>query len=107
MHLLVDSAMPARFPEIAHVAMDGPRINTAPPEIMQMPVVSTPTPWPPGEEVVIAGISGRLPESDNIEEFRDQLFAGVDLITDDERRWPSGRNLNFQLSSELTSCNQL
>lgn len=42
------------------------------------------------DDVVITGLSGRLPESNNIEEFRDQLFAGVDLITDDERRWPSG-----------------
>lgn len=42
------------------------------------------------EDVVIAGISGRLPESNNIEEFKQQLFDGVDLVTDDERRWPSG-----------------
>jgi fatty acid synthase len=42
------------------------------------------------EDVVITGISGRLPESDNIEEFKQQLFDGVDLVTDDERRWPSG-----------------
>lgn len=42
------------------------------------------------EDVVITGISGRLPESNNIEEFKQQLFDGVDLVTDDERRWPSG-----------------
>ncbi|XP_075224694.1 fatty acid synthase-like [Lycorma delicatula] len=42
------------------------------------------------DDIVITGISGKLPESNNIEEFKDQLFAGVDLITDDERRWPSG-----------------
>ncbi|NEU33340.1 hypothetical protein GN156_21875, partial [bacterium LRH843] len=42
------------------------------------------------DDIVITGLSGRLPESNNIEEFKDQLFAGVDLITDDERRWPSG-----------------
>lgn len=45
------------------------------------------------DDIVITGISGRLPESSSIEEFKDQLFAGVDLITDDERRWPSGKNL--------------
>ena len=33
---------------------------------------------------------GRLPESTNIEEFKQQLFDGVNLVTDDERRWPSG-----------------
>lgn len=42
------------------------------------------------EDVVITGISGRLPESSNIEEFKQQLFDGIDLVTDDERRWPSG-----------------
>jgi len=42
------------------------------------------------EDVVIAGISGRLPESATIDEFKQQLFEGVDLVTDDERRWPSG-----------------
>ncbi|XP_017773704.1 PREDICTED: fatty acid synthase [Nicrophorus vespilloides] len=42
------------------------------------------------DDIVITGISGRLPESNNIEEFKQQLFDGVDLVTDDERRWPSG-----------------
>lgn len=42
------------------------------------------------DEIVITGISGRLPESNSIEEFKQQLFDGVDLVTDDERRWPSG-----------------
>ncbi|XP_066156912.1 fatty acid synthase [Euwallacea fornicatus] len=42
------------------------------------------------DDVVISGISGRLPESDSIEEFKQQLFDGVDLVTDDPRRWPSG-----------------
>ncbi|XP_050301861.1 fatty acid synthase [Anthonomus grandis grandis] len=42
------------------------------------------------DDVVITGISGRLPESSNIEEFKQQLFDGVDLVTDDARRWPSG-----------------
>ncbi|XP_046612929.1 fatty acid synthase [Neodiprion virginianus] len=42
------------------------------------------------EDIVITGFSGRLPESSNIEEFKQQLFDGIDLVTDDERRWPSG-----------------
>ncbi|VVC27330.1 Hypothetical protein CINCED_3A023543 [Cinara cedri] len=42
------------------------------------------------EEVVISGISGRLPESESIAEFTENLFAGVDLVTDDDRRWPPG-----------------
>ncbi|XP_043288036.1 fatty acid synthase [Venturia canescens] len=43
-------------------------------------------------DIVITGLSGRLPESSNMEEFKDQLFEGIDLVTDDERRWP--RNLH-------------
>ncbi|XP_050423114.1 fatty acid synthase-like isoform X2 [Adelges cooleyi] len=42
------------------------------------------------DEIVISGISGRLPESNSIAEFRENLFAGLDLVTDDERRWPAG-----------------
>ncbi|KAG5885210.1 hypothetical protein JTB14_012233 [Gonioctena quinquepunctata] len=41
------------------------------------------------DDIVITGISGRLPESNSIEEFKQHLFDGVDLVTDDERRWPS------------------
>ncbi|KAK6640571.1 hypothetical protein RUM44_012267 [Polyplax serrata] len=42
---------------------------------------------PPGEEVVISGLSGRFPDSDNVYEFRDKLFDKIDLISDDDRRW--------------------
>ncbi|KAK3908916.1 Fatty acid synthase [Frankliniella fusca] len=41
----------------------------------------------PGEEVVIAGLAGMLPDSDNVYEFRDKLFNKVDLVSDDDRRW--------------------
>ncbi|KAF2898262.1 hypothetical protein ILUMI_07913 [Ignelater luminosus] len=40
------------------------------------------------DDIVIAGISGRFPESESIEEFKKNLFEGKDLVTDDERRWP-------------------
>ncbi|NXI49651.1 FAS synthase, partial [Chloroceryle aenea] len=42
------------------------------------------------EDVVIAGISGRLPESDNLQEFWDNLMNGVDMVTEDDRRWKPG-----------------
>lgn len=42
------------------------------------------------DDIVISGISGRLPESSNIEEFRNNLFNGVDMVNNDDRRWPSG-----------------
>ena len=41
-------------------------------------------------EVVISGLSGRLPESDSIAEFREHLINGDDMITEDDRRWEPG-----------------
>lgn len=42
------------------------------------------------EDIVISGISCRLPESENMEEFGQNLFNGVDMVTDDGRRWTPG-----------------
>ncbi|NXG73396.1 FAS synthase, partial [Baryphthengus martii] len=42
------------------------------------------------EDVVVAGISGRLPESENLEEFWENLINGVDMVTEDDRRWKPG-----------------
>lgn len=42
------------------------------------------------DEVVISGFSGRLPESSTIDEFKENLFNGVDMVNDDPRRWPKG-----------------
>ncbi|KAM6951887.1 fatty acid synthase [Aplochiton taeniatus] len=42
------------------------------------------------DDVVVAGMSGRLPESDNLEEFWQNLFNGVDMVTEDDRRWKPG-----------------
>ncbi|KAM5273320.1 fatty acid synthase [Ctenodactylus gundi] len=42
------------------------------------------------EEVVIAGMAGKLPESDNLQEFWANLIGGVDMVTDDDRRWKAG-----------------
>ncbi|XP_025265005.1 fatty acid synthase-like [Camponotus floridanus] len=41
-------------------------------------------------DIVISGISGRLPESSNIEEFKENLMKGTDMVTEDERRWKPG-----------------
>ncbi|XP_063632471.1 fatty acid synthase-like [Cydia splendana] len=54
-------------------------------------------------DVVMSGLSGRLPESDNIEEFAQQLFAGVDMVTDDGRRWTPGRSGMPERSGKLKS----
>lgn len=42
------------------------------------------------EDIVISGISGRYPESDNMDELAKNLLENVDMITEDERRWPIG-----------------
>lgn len=43
------------------------------------------------EDIVISGISGRFPESDNLDELKSNLYNHVDMITSDERRWPFGK----------------
>ncbi|XP_046403851.1 fatty acid synthase-like [Ischnura elegans] len=81
--------MPARFPEV-EVGGAG--------ELNTQPWTTAPTNGQHNgnalhrfdDEVVISGISARLPESENVSEFAEKLFEGVDLITDDERRWPAG-----------------
>ena len=42
------------------------------------------------DEIVISGISCRLPESDNMDEFWDNLVSGKDMVTETNRRWPPG-----------------
>lgn len=42
------------------------------------------------DDICITGFSGRLPESSNIEEFKKNLFEGVDMVNDEPRRWPAG-----------------
>ncbi|RWS04982.1 fatty acid synthase-like protein [Dinothrombium tinctorium] len=46
--------------------------------------------WEMNEDIVVSGISGRFPESDNIDELSKNLFENVDMITEDDRRWPIG-----------------
>lgn len=46
--------------------------------------------WRDQEEIVISGVSGRFPRSENVKEFGDLLLAGEDLITEDDLRWPPG-----------------
>ena len=43
------------------------------------------------DDIVVCGMSGRLPESDNLDEFWQNLVNGVDMVTTDDRRWTPGR----------------
>lgn len=42
------------------------------------------------EDIVITGVSGKFPESESVEEFAQNLYNGVDMVTEEERRWPNG-----------------
>ncbi|CAJ0959176.1 unnamed protein product, partial [Mesorhabditis belari] len=46
--------------------------------------------WHGQEDIVISGVSGRFPRSENVKEFGDNLLAGEDLVTEDDLRWPPG-----------------
>lgn len=39
------------------------------------------------DEIVISGISGRFPNSYNIDHFSHNLYNKIDMVDDDERRW--------------------
>lgn len=43
------------------------------------------------EEIVISGISGRFPECENVDEFMDSLIKGIDLVTENCRRFKPGK----------------
>jgi len=53
------------------------------------------------EDIVISGMGGRYPESNSTDEFAHNLFNGIDMITEDNRRWPTGLTiiLNYACSS--------
>lgn len=55
------------------------------------------------DEIVIAGISGRLPESNNLEEFWENLINGVDMVTEDDRRWTPGERPHRLHETQLVS----
>lgn len=50
------------------------------------------------EEFVISGFSGRFPHSDDVEEFKKNLFDGVDMVIDNHGRWS---NDDFDMSCRM------
>lgn len=52
------------------------------------------------DDIVISGIAGRFPDSDNMRHFQENLFNKVDLVTDDDRRWKLGKfmKIHYQLT---------
>lgn len=45
-------------------------------------------------KVVISGISGRFPECNDVNTFKEKLYNGDDFVTVDDRKWPVGYRLN-------------
>ncbi|CAG2166701.1 unnamed protein product, partial [Oppiella nova] len=43
-----------------------------------------------GDDILVSGMSGRFPLSANTDEFAKNLFDGIDMVTDDDSRWPMG-----------------
>lgn len=70
----------------------------------QMKLFSRVYPLTPGDEIVISGISGRYPNSDNIHEFAHNLYNKVDMVDDDERRW---RHTNAEIPKRSGKINRL
>jgi fatty acid synthase, animal type len=58
----------------------------------------------PEDEIVISGISGRFPNSNNVAEFSDNLYNKVDMVDDDERRW---RHTNPEIPKRSGKINNL
>lgn len=45
---------------------------------------------PNDEDIVISGLSGRFPKSKDLDEFKYNLFNGINMATDDDSRWLKG-----------------
>ncbi|XP_074599361.1 fatty acid synthase-like [Brevipalpus obovatus] len=48
--------------------------------------------WRVKDDVVISGMSGRFPKSENIQEFTENLFNGVDMTSSGNDRYPAGKH---------------
>lgn len=49
-------------------------------------------------EIVISGIAGRFPNSNNMSEFSYNLYNKIDMVDEDERRW---RHTNPEIPKRL------
>jgi fatty acid synthase len=43
------------------------------------------------EKIVISGIAGYFPESENVYQLQDNLFNKVNMVTQDNQRWKCGQ----------------
>jgi fatty acid synthase len=45
----------------------------------------------PREDIVISGIAGYFPESENVYQLQDNLFNKVNMVKEDNQRWKCGQ----------------
>jgi fatty acid synthase, animal type len=58
----------------------------------------------PQDEIVISGVAGRFPNSDNVADFAHNLYNKIDMVDDDERRW---RHNNPEIPKRSGKVNNL
>ncbi|XP_067208438.1 fatty acid synthase-like [Linepithema humile] len=58
------------------------------------------------DDIVISGIAGRFPKSDNVNQLQENLFNKVDLGSDEERRWNHGK-IFFDLPQRMGLINNI
>ncbi|KAH7944592.1 hypothetical protein HPB52_021510 [Rhipicephalus sanguineus] len=42
------------------------------------------------DDIVISGLSAYFPQADHLVELKEKLYAGIDMVTVDDSRWPPG-----------------
>ena len=58
----------------------------------------------PDDEIVISGISGRFPSSNNMHEFAHNLYNKLDMVDDDESRW---KHTNAEIPTRMGKINNM
>ncbi|XP_050552883.1 fatty acid synthase-like [Spodoptera frugiperda] len=61
---------------------------------------------PPGDEVLITGVSGYFPDSDSVIHLQENLFNKVDLISGDSRRWTLAHPEIPQRTGKINNVNK-
>ena len=56
------------------------------------------------DEIIISGISGRFPNSNNMHEFSENLYNKVDMVDDDESRW---KHTNPEIPRRIGKVNNI
>ena len=57
-----------------------------------------------GDEIVISGVSGRFPNSNNMHDFAYNLYNKIDMVDDDEIRW---RHTNPEIPKRMGKVSNL